>query len=78
MIGLKICFNGAIWLIIPKLSLLPLLIWSTIYHTENSKTRATRIDPNEMAHEEPPQLCPCYLPIQLFHFSVLKVLKTNM
>ena len=26
----KICFHGEIWLIIPKLSLLPLLIWSTI------------------------------------------------
>ena len=29
MMGHKICFNGAIWLVIPKLSLLPLLIWST-------------------------------------------------
>ena len=28
--GHKICFNGEIWLIIPKLSLLPLLIWSTV------------------------------------------------
>ena len=27
--GHKICFNGEISLIIPKLSLLPLLIWST-------------------------------------------------
>ena len=27
--GQKICFNREIWLIIPKLSLLPLLIWST-------------------------------------------------
>ena len=24
-----VCFKGAIWKIIPKLSLLPLLIWST-------------------------------------------------
>ena len=29
MIGHKIYFYGEIWLIIPKLSLLPLLIWST-------------------------------------------------
>ena len=28
MMGHKICFYGEIWLIIPKLSLLPLLIWS--------------------------------------------------
>ena len=30
MQGHKICFYGEIWLIIPKLSLLPLLIWSTV------------------------------------------------
>ena len=29
MMGHKICFEGEIWIIIPKLSLLPLLIWST-------------------------------------------------
>ena len=29
MMGLNICFYGEIWLIIPKLSLLLLLIWST-------------------------------------------------
>ena len=29
MVGHKICFYGEMWLIIPKLSLLPLLIWST-------------------------------------------------
>ena len=29
MMGHKICFYGEIWRIIPKLSLLPLLIWST-------------------------------------------------
>ena len=29
MMCLKICFNGKIWIIIPKLSLLPLLIWNT-------------------------------------------------
>ena len=28
MMDHKICFNGEIWIIIPKLSLLPLLIWS--------------------------------------------------
>ena len=28
MMGHKICFHGEIWLIISKLSLLPLLIWS--------------------------------------------------
>ena len=30
MMGHNICFHGEIWLIITKLSLLPLLIWSTI------------------------------------------------
>ena len=30
MMGHKICFDGEIWLIIPKLSLLLLLIWSTV------------------------------------------------
>ena len=29
MMGHKTCFHGEIWLIIPKLSLLPLLIWSS-------------------------------------------------
>ena len=29
MMGHKICFNGKIWKIIPKLSPLSLLIWST-------------------------------------------------
>ena len=29
MVGHKLCFYGEIWLIIPQLSLLPLLIWST-------------------------------------------------
>ena len=30
MMGPNIGFKGAIWKIIPKLSLLPLLIWSTV------------------------------------------------
>ena len=30
MMGHKICFYGEIWLIIPKLSLLPLLVWSSV------------------------------------------------
>ena len=29
MVGHKICLNGETWIIITKLSLLPLLIWST-------------------------------------------------
>ena len=29
MMGHNICFKGVIWKIIPTLSLLPLLIWST-------------------------------------------------
>ena len=29
MVGHKICFYGEIWLIIPKLSMLPLLIWNS-------------------------------------------------
>ena len=37
MVGHKICFNGEIWLIISKLSLLPLLIrfWSTAKSRKN-------------------------------------------
>ena len=31
MMGHKVCFYGEILLIIPKLSLLPLLIWSNDY-----------------------------------------------
>ena len=30
MKGLKICFYGEMGLIVPELSLLPLLIWSTV------------------------------------------------
>ena len=30
MMGRKICFYGEIWLIIPKLSLLPIRTWSTV------------------------------------------------
>ena len=30
MMGQKICFYGDIWIVIPKLSLLPLLFWSTV------------------------------------------------
>ena len=37
MMGRNIHFKGVIWKIIPKLSLLPLLIWS-IVGTQNSKT----------------------------------------
>ena len=29
MVGHRICLNGEIWLIIRKLTLLPLLIWAT-------------------------------------------------
>ena len=29
MMGHKICFYGEVWIVIPKLSLLPLLIWCT-------------------------------------------------
>ena len=32
MMGHKICFNGELWIIIRKLSLVPLLIWSTDIH----------------------------------------------
>ena len=32
MMGHKICFNEEIWIVIPKLSLLLLLIWSTAYN----------------------------------------------
>ena len=36
MVGHKICLYGEIWLIIPKLSVLPLLIWSTDLEIEGS------------------------------------------
>ena len=38
MMGHKICFNEEIWIIIPKLSLLLLLIWSTAYNYLNIHT----------------------------------------
>ena len=31
MMGRNICFKGVIWNIIPKLSLLTLLIWSSVF-----------------------------------------------
>ena len=37
MMGHKICFYGEIALLIPKLSLLPLLIWSTDLFMKSSK-----------------------------------------
>ena len=37
MIGLKICLYGEIWLIITKLSLLPLLVWNTVYFSKFAK-----------------------------------------
>ena len=33
MMGRKICFHGEMWVIIPKLSLLPLLICTTVVLT---------------------------------------------
>ena len=41
MMGHKICFYGEIWLIIPKLSPLPLLIWSP--------GMADNVDPDQTA-----------------------------
>ena len=37
-----ICFYGEIWLIIPKLSLLPLLIWSTVCDMINVLSMASK------------------------------------
>ena len=36
MMDHKICFYGEMWLIIPKLSLLPLLIWSIVAGMANN------------------------------------------
>ena len=41
MMGHKICSRGEIWIIIHKLSLLPILIWSTVKYTL-SKTLPSR------------------------------------
>ena len=42
MIGRKICFNGEIWIIILKLSLLSLLIWSTKLSAHCQKTESNK------------------------------------
>ena len=50
-------------------------IKSKLYHTENSKTRGQTVDPDEVAHYQPPhQDLPC-LQIELFSSPVLKELK---
>ena len=70
MMGHKICFNLEIWPIVPKSSLLPLLICSTdTCHRVSIYTRLTllttsdentvaefanSIDLDEVAHNEPP------------------------
>ena len=41
MMGHNICFEGVIWKIIPKLSVLPLLMWSTD-KTGRQKMKMTR------------------------------------
>ena len=46
MIGHKICFNREICLIIPNLSLLPLLIWSTVLMHKPPKVDLTEISRN--------------------------------
>ena len=46
MMGHKICFRGEIWLIIPKLSLLPLLISSNVYTHKIEINRQTRFKVN--------------------------------
>ena len=47
MRGHKICFHGEIWIIIPKLSLLPLPIWSTdwiVHFQENGVDKIFKLD----------------------------------
>ena len=44
MMDHKICLHGEIWLITPKLSLLPLPIWSTV---EGSRSFSVRVEPME-------------------------------
>ena len=36
MMGHKICVNEIRWVVIPKLSLLPLLVWSTVIESDVS------------------------------------------
>ena len=42
MMGHKICFDGELWIIIPKLSLLLLLIWSTDSYNTNADAKKKR------------------------------------
>ena len=48
MMGLKICFNGKIWRIIPKLSQIPILIWST--GQKNKKRSVTVSTSQQLRH----------------------------
>ena len=49
MRGHKVCFNGKIRKIIPKLSLLPLLIWSTVKAAKTKTTEFENLtDPDEV------------------------------
>ena len=45
MVGHTICFNGEIWLIIPKLSLFPLVIQSTAW---NLQVETDSADPDKI------------------------------
>ena len=47
MMGYKICFNGEIWIIIPKLFLFPLLIWSTEILVQNNQGNVYALNGDE-------------------------------
>ena len=53
MVGHKICFYGEILLIIPKLYLLPLLIWSTAWVFQNTLQR--RYNAGDESHKIEPR-----------------------
>ena len=47
MMGHKICLYGEIWLIIPKLSLLPFLIWRLVIYLKDTDGMANSVDPDQ-------------------------------
>ena len=77
MMGHKVCFYTEICIIIPKLSLLPILIWNTetvtskLHHNKNSATSRQQVrDLDETAHFQMPQLDVHCLQIQIVSFFV--------
>ena len=63
MEGHKICFAGEIWKIIPRLSLLPLFIWSFVLHLQIFFRDILRIQRPESSSVSSDKTTCSYLPI---------------